>query len=252
MRILICGSSKQMRNDIYRSANRWALISIVGTIFYVLLDILVQLLPPHYSALREAESLLAVEPYGFIMNLNFLIRGTLSFSIIVAIASIRASMRVSASGEGEAIPSSIPPSEGMQRDAKASLTMTGSPGAGMIFFGLWSAGSFLLGFFNTDTHGAIHFTFHGTIHLLLALVAFVCAPIGEILLSTSFGRAKELSGLCTPALSIGILSALLLLLQFAGSRLGYFGLFERMFIGSVLLWGVVVSFNLIRPRALQA
>ncbi len=198
--------------DTLLAARRWALISIIGTIVYVILDVVVQLLPPHYSPLREAESNLAVGPYGYIMNLNFLIRGVFSFSVIMAI-------------------------QVLARESSVRIR-------GTIFFGIWSAGSFLLGFFNTDvikySGNRMGLTFHGMIHLLLALAAFVCAPIGEILLSVSFGKIEGLKFLRTPALSLAVLSSLMLLLQFRGFRGMYFGLFERLFIGSVLLWGLVV------------
>ena len=216
-----------MRNEPYLSARRWALIAIIGTFVYVVLDVVVQLFPPHYNALREAESLLAVGPYGYIMNINFLIRGIAAISVIMATASMLALMRAVAADGG----------------AKVPPAMTGGERVGMTFFGIWGVGSFLLGFFNTDTYsrGVRHLTFHGAMHLFLALIAFFCAPIGEILLSVSFGKMKGLRGLGTWALPLGILSALLLLLLFRSARFGYFGLVERMFIGSVLLWGVVVA-----------
>jgi len=51
-------------------------------ILYVVLDAIAQVLPPHYSPLSQAESLLAVGPYGYIMTVNFLIRGV--FSLLFA------------------------------------------------------------------------------------------------------------------------------------------------------------------------
>ncbi|HUI29261.1 MAG TPA: DUF998 domain-containing protein [Candidatus Acidoferrales bacterium] len=201
-----------MKNEFPLAARNWAMISIVGTIIYVVLDIVVQLLPPYYSAFREAESLLAIGPYGCIMNINFFVRGILSFSVIMA---IRSSVK------------------GLSRRIR-----------GTIFFGIWSVGSFLLGVFNTDTMGMPHLTFHGTMHILLALVAFICAPVGEILLSVSLGRVRA----GRSALWLGILSVVLLLVQFACFRSGYYGLFERLFIGLVVLWVAAVSFKLMRLK----
>ena len=40
-------------------------------ILYVVLDVVAQVLPPHYSPISQAESLLAVGPYGYIMTVNF-------------------------------------------------------------------------------------------------------------------------------------------------------------------------------------
>jgi len=42
------------------------LLTIVGIVFYVILDVIAQLLPPHYSAHSQAESDLAVGPYGLV------------------------------------------------------------------------------------------------------------------------------------------------------------------------------------------
>jgi hypothetical membrane protein len=53
--------------------------TIVGVILYVVLDAVVQMLPPPYSPISHAESDLAVGPYGYIMAINFANRGILSF-----------------------------------------------------------------------------------------------------------------------------------------------------------------------------
>ena len=65
-------------------ARRWANIALIGIVFYIILDVVIQMLTPHYS-LRQAESDLAVGPYGWIMNINFVVRGLLSAAIILAI-----------------------------------------------------------------------------------------------------------------------------------------------------------------------
>ena len=38
--------------------------TIIGIVLYLVLDIIAQLLPPHYSFITQAESDLAVGPYG--------------------------------------------------------------------------------------------------------------------------------------------------------------------------------------------
>ncbi len=50
---------------------------IVGIVLVVLLEVHVQLLPPHYSPLSQSESDLAVGPYGFLMALGFAVGGML-------------------------------------------------------------------------------------------------------------------------------------------------------------------------------
>jgi hypothetical protein len=203
------------------SLRKWAMVSIMGVVVYIILDVILQLLPPHYSPLRQAESDLAVGHYGFIMNINFLIRGILSFSVIMPIYHL----------------------------AKESASTL----KGIVFFEIWCVASFLLAFFNTDvytySHTVMHHTFHGEMHLILAFTAFLGAPAGEILLSLSFSKIGQLKTIRTPVLILALLSAffliLLVLRLFHGA---YFGLFERLFIGSVLLWIVAVSVKLIRLR----
>ncbi|HEY7356765.1 MAG TPA: DUF998 domain-containing protein, partial [Ktedonobacterales bacterium] len=50
-----------------------ALLTIVGIALYVVLDVIAQLLPPHYNPISQAESDLAVGPYGWIMAINFVL-----------------------------------------------------------------------------------------------------------------------------------------------------------------------------------
>ena len=59
-------------------------IVIAGIVLYVILDIIAQLLPPHYNPISQAESDLAVGPYGYIMTINFLVRGAFSLVFIYA------------------------------------------------------------------------------------------------------------------------------------------------------------------------
>ncbi len=63
-----------------------------GIILYLILDIVAQLLPPHYNPISQAESDLAVGSFGYIMTINFLNRGILSIIFLFAfLGSIRLS-----------------------------------------------------------------------------------------------------------------------------------------------------------------
>ena len=194
----------------------WANVALVGVLLYVVLDIIVQMLPPHYS-LRQAESDLAVGPYGWIMNINFVIRGLLSAAIILAIYK--------------------------------SMINIVRPVVGMIFFVIWSAASFLLAFFNTDIPKASLIvnnpTFHGELHLVLALLGFICAPIGMLIISIAFRKEDRLKSLTAPALIISIIAALAFLyLGLRGVHARNFGINERICIGLVLVWIAVVASKL--------
>ena len=199
---------------------RWANIALIVIALYIVLDVVVQMLPPHYS-LRQAESILAVGPYGWIMNINFVIRGLLSAAIILAIYK--------------------------------SMKNVVRPVVGMMFFTVWSAASFLLAFFNTDIPNASLIvnnpTFHGEFHLVLALLGFIYAPIGMLMISITFRKEDRLKSLTTPALIISILAVLAFLyLELRGVHARNFGINERVCIGLVLIWIAIVASKLRQLR----
>lgn len=207
--------------NLWVQIRRWADITLIGIVLYIILDIVVQILPPHYS-LRQAESDLAVGPYGWIMNINFVIRGLLSATVTLAIY--------------KAMKSSI------------------RPVVGMILFGIWTGASFLLAFFNTDVSNFSvsmnSSTIHGRLHLALAMIGFICAPVGILIISRAFRKGDKLKSLGTPALVISIISVLaFLFLGLGGVHARNFGIIERVCIGSVLLWIALVAFKLRRVQA---
>lgn len=185
----------------------YARLAIVGIALYVVLDVIAQALPPHYSPIRQAESDLAVGPYGWVMAINFVVRGLLSFALLIALA------------------------RSMPRSAGSRL--------GLVLLGIWAAGSALLAAFPTDVVAGVH-TAHGKLHLLLALIAFISVAAGEVVLSRSF--TERLADIRGPATTLAVLTALSLLLLFAPilSRDG--GLKERIFLGLALLWMLLVAY----------
>jgi hypothetical membrane protein len=191
-----------------------ALITIIGIVLYVVIDVIAQLLPPHYNAISQAESDLAVGPYGFLMTINFVIRGLLSLALLIGL--IRAT------------------------------TKEGRSQFGLVLLGIWSVGAFLLALFPTDSAGQRP-TFHGLIHLVVALIAFVSVAMGELLLSLRFAADERWETVRNPVLTIAFITliALVLLLfgTFAGLN-GAGGLLERAFLGLALLWILVVALHL--------
>ena len=133
-------------------SERLGRLVILGIILYVGLDVVAQVLPPHYSPLHQAESDLAVGPYGLIMQFNFLVRGGLSLALVLAL-----------------------------RD----LLPAGRSRIGVVLLGVWSGCSALLAFFNTDILDDpalvphLHLTWHGELHLVLATAGFIAAALGR-------------------------------------------------------------------------
>jgi hypothetical membrane protein len=204
-------------------------ISIVGVILYVVLDAVAQALPPHYSPIRQAESDLAVGPYWYIMTINFVNRGILSLAFVYAFTKTLGLSGV--------------------KSSSSSLFKNGSY---LLGFG-WGVGAILLAFFPTDVP-ATPISWHGAIHLVVAIIAFICGALGTLVLSRHFGEANVTKGAKKFALPLGWLSVFLLLVDFLGqflvprlaTRIG--GLTERLFLGSVMLWILVVSVYMVSRK----
>lgn len=189
----------------------WIVISCV--VLYVALDIIAQLLPPHYSPISQAESDLAVGAFGYIMTINFLNRGLLSLAFIFAFISTLNMIGVSRSQFR----------------------------TGIYLLGIWGTGAILLAIFPTDVP-ATPISWHGAIHLIVALIAFIAGAFGTLEISRKLNLVKELQNLRRVALPLSEVVIVCWVIEFAlpfvaphlNTRIG--GLTERLFLGSVLLW----------------
>ncbi len=185
---------------------------------YVVLDIVVQLLPPHYSPISQAESDLGVGPYGWLMDLNFVVRGILSLALVYALYRLW--------------PGASP-----------------RPRIGLALVGTWGAAAFVLAVSPADVSGPA--TVHGTVHDIAAFAAFLCVAIGALGISRSMPLDSPWRSVRTYARPLATLTAIALVLLALGTGIHrvetqYFGLLERIFIGSALLWMLVVSVGMLR------
>jgi hypothetical membrane protein len=193
-------------------------IVILGIILYVVLDVIAQLLPPHYSPISQAESDLAAGKFGLIMTINFINRGLLSLLFIFAFLQTMDYAGV----------------------ARSQFR------AGTYLLGAWAVGALLLAIFPTDVP-ATPVSWHGAIHLVVAIIAFLGGAFGALALSQKLGQNREFEGLKRIALPLAVIVVLLWAVEFAlpfifphlNARVG--GLTERLFLGSVLLWIGTVS-----------
>jgi hypothetical membrane protein len=199
---------------------RLAAAAMFGVVLYVAVDVVLQLLPPYYSPISEAESNLAVGPFGWIMNLNFLARAALSGCAIAAIARVRTSV-----------------------GAPTALR-----NAGLLLFGVAGLCSAALAFFATDVapagdHGVETTTPTGAIHLALATGGFVAALVAFALLTVWMRRIPELrAGYRHAQLFLFIaVAGILALAVTIVSAPGMLGLAERVCLAGILGWAFVVS-----------
>ena len=207
------------RSDNSKQSTVRRLFVIVDSliILYVVLDAIAQVLPPHYSPISQAESLLAVGPYGYVMTVNFLNRGV--FSLLFAYAFVQI------------------------------LTLLGEDWRtyklGLYAIAIWGVASLLLAGLPATgrTLG---------IHTIIGFAIFIVTPLGELSISLKLSRVKALAGVRKIAVTIAGLAVLFMLFYLGvlpflhHLKSDYSGFFERLLIGSVIAWLGIASTYLLR------
>ena len=171
-------------------------------VLYMLIDVVLQFLPPHYSVVSDAESDLAVGPFGWAMNLNFLARAVMSGCVVVAVALTA-------------------PASRLRRFGSVLLALAGLCSAALVLFpaDVNRAGDF--GMTPRTTVGLVHVLFatSGFLIVLAAMalltrwigrprrviVFFVVALAGAILLAASLVALPQVVGLAERLCLVGIL-----------------------------------------------
>ncbi|MBG6212165.1 MAG: DUF998 domain-containing protein [Cryobacterium sp.] len=188
-----------------------AQVAMVGVVVYVLVDIVLQFLPPHYSPISEAESNLAVGPFGWIMNLNFVGRMITCIAAVVALSTLGGT--------------------GVLRRI----------GLGLFFIGGLCSG--VLAFFPTDIHeagepGLTAESVAGRIHLTVATIGFLAALAGICVLTAWLSRSRVLPRSRVAAsgfTALGVAGILVLGLSVTVLP-GLLGLAERVCLIGILGW----------------
>ena len=192
-----------------------ARLTLAGVALYVAIDVLLAFLRPGYSLIYNAESDYGRGPWFWVMDLNFLLRCALSLAIAGALYRV--------------------------------VRLDGRARAGLALLVTWAVCSGLLAFFADDPEGTPQHG-SGVVHLVLAFIAFTAIAIGTILISANLIWASPLSDPAwRPAarvlLAISVTGALAYLLL--GRALKHHhapgGLYERIFLGLVLLWIVIAA-----------
>ncbi|MGO4382859.1 DUF998 domain-containing protein [Specibacter sp. RAF43] len=206
-----------------RARRRYGGAAMAGVVVYAGVDVVLQALPPHYSPVREAESNLAVGPFGWVMKLNFLGRAATTLCLVQAVARTGPASR--------------------RRSAGAAL------------LGIGGACSGVLAFFTTDIRGADAApggtTRIGTVHLVVAGGGFAAALAGITILTGWLRRNPALRRTGTAATACaGLAAAGLGSLGLAGRFFpAFLGLAERIALAGILGWAFAVSAGL---RSLKA
>lgn len=198
---------------------------MVGVLIYVAVDVVLQLLPPYYDPIHDAESNLAVGPFGWIMNLNFLGR---ALTTVCAVGALRLF------GQPSAVRS-----------------------AGLILLGAGGVASALLAFLATDVEVVAgssleSYTLTGTLHLLVAGAGFIAAFLAVIVL-TLWLRRTRVMGNTLPAevfAAITAVGAVWLAVTSTGAP-ETLGLAERVCLLGILGWTFVVCAGIRRSSSVS-
>jgi hypothetical membrane protein len=200
------------------SAALWAKAATGGIVLYLAIDVVLVFLRPHFSVLHNAESDYGSKGrYGWVMNVNFLLRFALSLAAVKALRLAVPEPRL-------------------------------RPGLALI--SVWAVSSGLLAFFpddpvGTKTHGL------AKVHLVLAAVAFLGVVLGTRLATRTLRREPAWRPVVRPLmlLSWGALVPVLLLgnAHLRPHSLG--GLWEKVFLGVELAWLLVAALWVARGGA---
>jgi len=194
-----------------RDARALARMAVAGIVAYVVIDIVLVFLRPHFSVLHNAESDYGSKgAYAWLMDVNFLLRCLLSLAAVLAIWCF-------------------------QRHADAVRS-------GLVLLAVWAVGSGLLAFFPDDPVGT---TTHGLakLHLLFAGIAFVAVIVGTRMTTRALRADPRWSAVIVTLglLSWGALVPVVLLarVHLRPHTLG--GLWEKLFLAIELAWFLVAS-----------
>jgi hypothetical membrane protein len=191
-------------------------IAMVLVLLYVGVDAVLQLLPPHYSVVSDAESDLAVGPFGWAMQVNFAARAVMSGCVVVAVLLTGRSSR--------------------RRTAGAVLLgIAGSCSAALVFF---ATDVNLPGEFGMQPRTAV-----GTVHVVFATIGFLTVLAALAMLTGWLGEVRRSHRTATVFLVVACIG----LLGLAASLVvapQVVGLAERLCLAGILGWAFAVAATL--------
>ena len=109
--------------------------------------------------------------------------------------------------------------------------------AGLILLGIWAFGAFILAFFPADITPPS--TIHGIIHGITAIAVFLGGSLGILILSIRMRKDNKFKDITKYLVPLSIFSVISL--AFSLILVHIFGLIERIFLASILLWMLIIS-----------
>ncbi len=203
-----------------------AVLAISGQVVFVVAVVLLPFLRPEYSSVDDPISRLLIGPYGYVQSAALFAAGLGSFALAVGIR------RATRGSRGSRLGSAL--------------------------IALWALGIVLAGIVPTDTEG------HPTgaaiaLHGMGVGLAFVSGPAGMLVLSGIFARHARWSSFYPLSLALGFaalvglidlvvvatgVSDLVEALGPVARSFGGYGVIQRMFVGTVILWMILAASRL--------
>jgi len=109
---------------------------------------------------------------------------------------------------------------------------------GSVLFGLFGVGVLVDALFPIDLGGMQPQTVVGTVHILAALVAFVCAVLGMFVLTRTFKRDARWASYWRSSLVLALVALAAFFLPSEGE---WAGIFQRIFVGVIIAWMVLAA-----------
>ena len=201
--------------------------AMAGIGLFVVLNIILQLSPPHYSLVSQAVSDLAIGRYGWAMDAGFFLCGA---SIVAFVA-------------GAWLATS--------RGTRARV--------GFLLLAVWGLATMAIAFAHPDLVDANGYpgtlkafdaspSVHGKVHLAIAAVVFLSMLLGIAVSSVHLGREPRLRPVQRTARVIAAIAVIGLVLTDPLGIRGYYGLMERGVSLLGLVWVVIVAWQLRRDQ----
>lgn len=193
----------------WRDTDRLALLGLGGPLAFMAVALLLPIVS-EYSLLGDTISELALGRYGAVQTIAFFVAALGSLALTV----------------------------GLRR----ALPRTRGARAGIGLLALWTVCLVLDGLFPTDPLiPSVEQTPTGLIHLGAALVAFVSLLLAIFVLSFTFRRGAGWQQFAPWSFALGVMALVAFFLPSEGGRAG---LYQRIFVGIVMLWLALVALRL--------
>ncbi len=195
----------------FRPAAFLALLAVVGPAYYLSSVVAVHLLRPDVHPVLEPVSVYAVGSYGFFIVVAIFALGIGSLALTLGLY-----LRIAPSGRSR---------------------------VGHLLLALYGVGQLAVAIFPIDAESAQTTT--GTIHNIAGNISFFCFPPAVILLSSGMGKDGRWRSLQRTSLTLSLVVLVgAILVIVSANVVGGFGIAQRFFLLTTVLWMLLVAFRL--------